>query len=141
MLRIELRTWCLNFTMIQRWMNPKSSFFWDRFGGLQEKKRALGGEERKTKMRGRRGIVGLKTDLTYRYLHIEYSQLIVYSIHLFLLFYKKEYYFISYQMNKSIYIYIYIYIQSIIFLLLFFSIYLIIKTSLFSKTLFIIYLY
>jgi len=51
-------------------------------------------------MRGRRGIVGVKTDLTRLYLYLKYLQLIIYSIYLFLLFYKNKLYFISYQMNK-----------------------------------------
>ena len=41
MLGIWLRTWCSNFTTIQRWMNPRSWFFWDRFGALREKKGCL----------------------------------------------------------------------------------------------------
>ena len=70
---------------------------------MQEKERILGGGEGKMKLRGRGGtkaIVDLKTDLTCFYLYLEYSQPIIYSIYLFLLFYKKELYFISYQMNK-----------------------------------------
>ena len=54
----------------------------------------------KTKMRERRGIVSLKTDLTSLFIprvHTTYY----YSIYLFLIFYKKELYFIPYQMNKS----------------------------------------
>jgi len=62
----------------------------------------------------------------------EYLQLIIYSIYLFLLFYKKELYFISYQTNKSN---IFFFLQTIILIQLFLFIYLIIKTSLFSKTL------
>ena len=53
-----LRTWCLNFTKIQRWMNLRSSFFWDRFGGQREKERVLRGEKRRMKMR-RRGDIWL----------------------------------------------------------------------------------
>ena len=30
MFGIELRTWCSNFTTIQRWMSPRSSFLWNR---------------------------------------------------------------------------------------------------------------
>ena len=58
------------------------------------------------KMRERGSIIGLKTDLTYRYLYLGYSQLIIYSIYLllFLLFYKKkELYFILYQMINKIF--------------------------------------
>ena len=53
----------------------------------------------KTKMRERRGILGLKTDLTSLFIprvHTTYY----YSIYLFLIFYKKELYFIFYQTNK-----------------------------------------
>ena len=60
---------------------------------MQEKERILGGGEGKMKLRGRGGtkaIVDLKTDLTCFYLYLEYSQPIIYSIYLFLLFYKKE---------------------------------------------------
>jgi len=56
----------------------------------------------KRKLRGRGGleaIVSLKTDLTCRI--TRYLQPIIYSIYLFLLFYKKKFYFISYQMNIS----------------------------------------
>ena len=86
------------------------------FGGVRKKERVFG-EERETKMRGRRNIVGLKTDLTYRYLYLGYS------IYLFLLFYIKELYFISYQMNKSNIFFL----QTIILIKLFIFIYLIIK--------------
>ena len=64
LLGIELRTMFLNFTTIQWWTNLKSSFFWDMFGGLQEKERVLRGEERKMNLRGRWDIVSVKTDLT-----------------------------------------------------------------------------
>ena len=122
MLGIEFQTWCLNFTTIQQWMVPRLLFFWNRFCGMRESERFLRGGEKKTKLRGRGGakaIVSLKTDLTCRYLYLGYLQLIIYSIYLFLLFYKKELYFISYQMNKS-YIYIYIYIYIYMFKLLFY---------------------
>jgi len=81
-------------------MSMRSSFFWDRFGCLREKDRVLGGEGEKAKMRGREGIVGVKTDLTRPYLYLGHLQLINYSIYLFLLFYKNKLYFIPYQMNK-----------------------------------------
>jgi len=51
-------------------------------------------------MKERGGIVGVKTDLTRLYLYLGYLQLIIYSIYLFLLFYKNKLYFIPYQMNK-----------------------------------------
>ena len=54
MLGIGFQTWCLNFTTIQRWISPRSSFLWDKFGGLREKERVLRWEKRKTKMRWRR---------------------------------------------------------------------------------------
>jgi len=50
MLGNGLWTCCLNFTTIQRWMSPRSSFFWDRFDGLREKERVLGEEERKNEI-------------------------------------------------------------------------------------------
>ena len=49
MLEIGLRTWCSNFTTIQRWMSPRLSFFRDRFCGLREKERVLRGEGEKRK--------------------------------------------------------------------------------------------
>ena len=64
------QTWCSNFMMIQRWINPRSSFSWDRFGDVQEKERVLRGEG-KTKLRGKGGaksIVSLKIDLRCLYL-------------------------------------------------------------------------
>jgi len=74
------------------------------FGRRREK------NENEGKRRHRRSY-----ELTYHHLYLGYSQLIIYSIYLFLLFYKKEHYFISYQMNKpNIYIF-----QSIIFIYLF----------------------
>ena len=82
MLEIGLRTWCSNFTMIQRWMSLRSSFFRDRFGGLREKERILREEERKMKMRGRGCIVSLKNDLILLFIpraHTTYY----YSIYLF----------------------------------------------------------
>jgi len=36
-------------------MSPRSSFFLDKFGDIQEEERILGGEE-KTKLRGRGGV-------------------------------------------------------------------------------------
>ena len=33
-----------------KWMSPRSSFLWDRFGGLREEKRVLGEEERKNEI-------------------------------------------------------------------------------------------
>ena len=30
----NFRPWCSNFTTIQWWMSPRSSFFWDKFGGM-----------------------------------------------------------------------------------------------------------
>ena len=48
-LGIGLWTCCLNCTTIQRWINWRSSFFWDRFGGLREKERILRGEGEKRK--------------------------------------------------------------------------------------------
>ena len=50
---------------IQRLMSLRSLCFWDRFGGMREKERILGGEEGKTKLREKGGIVSVKTDLTY----------------------------------------------------------------------------
>ena len=49
----EFRIWCLNFTTIQRLMSPRSSFFKDRFDGMQEKEKVLGGGEWKMKLRER----------------------------------------------------------------------------------------
>ena len=49
MFRIGLWTRYSNFTMIQRWMSPRSSFFWDRFDRLREKERVLRGEGEKRK--------------------------------------------------------------------------------------------
>jgi len=49
MFGIELRTWYSNFTTIQRWKGSRSSFFWDWFGGPQEKERVLRGEGKKRK--------------------------------------------------------------------------------------------
>ena len=37
-LGIEFLTGYLNFTTIYQWMSPRSSFFWYRFGGRQEKR-------------------------------------------------------------------------------------------------------
>jgi len=71
MLGNEFWTWFSNFKMIQRWISPRSFLFWDIFDGMQEKERVLGRGEEKTKLRGRGGvevIVGLKIDLTCRYL-------------------------------------------------------------------------
>ena len=59
----EFQTSCSNFTMIQQLICPRSSFFSDRFGGLREKERVLGGGEGKTELREREGIVSAKTDL------------------------------------------------------------------------------
>ena len=51
--------------------------------------------------RKRKRIVSLKTDLICFCLQLRYSQPIIYSIFLFLLFYKHEIYFISYEwINK-----------------------------------------
>jgi len=50
---------------------------------MWEKERVLGGGVEKTKLKRREGveaIVNLKTDLTYLYLYLGYSQPIIYSI-------------------------------------------------------------
>ena len=75
----------------------------------------LGRRRGKTKMRERRDIVNLKTDLTSLFIprvHTTYY----YSIYLFLIFYKNELYFIPYQINKSN---IFFFLQTIIFHYLF----------------------
>ena len=128
MFGIGLRTWYSNSTTIQRWTNLRLSFSWDKFGGLREKERILGGREEKMKMKRRWGIVGIRL-IQYRYLYLGYSQLIIYSIYLF---YIKKFYFIFYQMNKlNIYFFSKHYFITTIFIYLFNY-----KTSSFSKILF-----
>ena len=67
MLGIGLWTWCLNFTTIQRWMNPRSLFFWDRFDGLWEKEKVLKEEQRKNEI-GRQRRLRSQSDLAFCYL-------------------------------------------------------------------------
>jgi len=60
----EFLPWCSNFMTIQRWMSPRSSFFWDRFDNIREQEKVFGEGEGKTKLRERGGI-NVKTDLTH----------------------------------------------------------------------------
>ena len=97
-------TTCSNFTMIQRLTCLGSSFYWNRFKCIREKERVLGKEEGKTDLRGRKSIE------TYRqfgnwpsmslFITTILSTYYLLYFSLFLLFYKKYFYFISYQMNK-----------------------------------------
>ena len=90
------------------------------------------------KLRGIGGvesIVSMKTDLRCLYLQLGYSQPIIYSIFLCLLFYKQIRYFISYQINKSS-IFPFFSLQTIILIHLFLLIFFNYKISPFSKTLF-----
>ena len=67
----DFQTWCSNFTMIQRLVSPRLSFYYDRFECMRKKERVLGGGEGKTKLRRREStetIVSLKIDLTCLYL-------------------------------------------------------------------------
>ena len=57
--------------------NVHQECIWNVLNGV------LGGEGEKAKMRGREGIVGVKTDLTRPYLYLGHLQLINYSIYLF----------------------------------------------------------
>jgi len=56
MCKNKFQTWCSNFTMMQRLMILRSSFCWDRFGCMREKKRVLGEEKEKLKFRGRESV-------------------------------------------------------------------------------------
>ena len=85
-------------------MSSRLSFFLGQVWWYARKERVLGGGDRKTKLRGRGGIesiVSIKTDIRCLCLWLGFSQHIIYSIFLCLLFYKQILYFISYQMNKS----------------------------------------
>jgi len=64
------------------------------------KRKSFERRREKTKMRERRDIVSQKTDLTSLFIP-SVRTTYYYSIYLFLIFYKKELYFIPYQMNKS----------------------------------------
>ena len=107
LIRTEWQTMCLNFMTIQRLISSRSSFLlrqWDKFGGLQEKEKVMREEERKNKLRGWTIIKATVWPNISLFIP-RYSQPIIYSIYLFLLFYKNQLYFIHIKwVNKILFL-------------------------------------
>jgi len=92
-----------NCTTIQWLLYPGLLFYWARFEFMQEKERILGKEERKTDFRRKASIETCRKWKKWPIISLFIARVLLtfYLLYFFTyLIYKKEFYFISYQMNK-----------------------------------------